>query len=311
MGSQGSGARGIFLFLLGVLVGAAGCYFGCRHTNEESRSSPAAKPAAIATAPRHGAARRSHPEASSPPAHSPAAGAVKPTDDESGPVEGVRVALVIDDLGRSVEDVETLSRLGVTMTYAVLPFETATPEVAAALQRRGAEVLCHLPMEAKNGQDPGPGALRFGMSQDELQQATAAALAAVPGAVGVNNHMGSRLSADERSMRAILVVLAGRHLFFLDSRTSPESIGYRLATSLGVPAAERQVFLDGDLRPEMIRQQFARMLQVARTRGSVIAIGHPHPATLEILAAEVPRARALGYRFVPVSDLLDRPGASR
>ncbi|HXO22375.1 MAG TPA: divergent polysaccharide deacetylase family protein [Thermoanaerobaculia bacterium] len=310
-GSKGSGARGFLLFLLGVLVGGAGFYFGCRHSGDESRLESATSPkvAARAVSPRHRASRQGHSDPAS--IHPSAAGAAKPSGDDPGPVEGVRVAIVIDDLGRSVEDVETLARLGVAMTYAVLPFETATPEVIAALHRHGAEVLCHLPMEAKNGADPGPGALRFGMDQDEIKQATAAALAAVPGAVGVNNHMGSRLSADERSMRAILAVLASRRLFFLDSRTSPESVGYRLATSLGVPAAERQVFLDGDLRPEMIRQQFARMLQVARTRGSVIAIGHPHPATLETLAVEVPRALAEGYRFVPVSDLLDRPSAAR
>jgi polysaccharide deacetylase 2 family uncharacterized protein YibQ len=219
----------------------------------------------------------------------------------------VRIALVIDDLGRSVEDVETLGRLGIPITYAVLPFESETPAVVAAIHHLHAEILCHLPMQPVNGQNPGPGALLYGMDREALQKATSAALAAVPGAVGVNNHMGSRLSADERSMRAVLGVLRDRGLFFLDSRTSPESVGYREAAKMGVPAAERQVFLDSDMRPRMVREQFLRTLEVAKKRGSAIAIGHPHPATLAMLAAEVPRARAEGYEFVAVSRLLDRP----
>src|SRR5206468_1910667 len=101
-------------------------------------------------------------------------------------VDGVRVALVIDDLGRSVDEVETLERLGVPLTYSVLPFEEETPAVVALLRRHGDEILCHLPMEPVHGQNPGPGALTHGMDAGELRAATAAALVAVPGAVGAN-----------------------------------------------------------------------------------------------------------------------------
>ncbi len=218
-----------------------------------------------------------------------------------------QVALVIDDLGRSLDDLENLRRLGVPLTYAVLPFESQTPEVVATLSRRHEEILCHLPMEPRNGGNPGPGALRIGMSRDQLRAATDAALAAVPGAAGANNHMGSGLSADAPSMATILGVLGEKRLFFLDSRTSAQSVAYRLATSLGVPAAERQVFLDDDPSPDAVAAQFHHLLDLARTRGEAIAIGHPHPATLATLALEVPRAQSLGYRFVRVSALLDRP----
>ncbi|MEA2694543.1 MAG: uncharacterized protein QOJ16_3930 [Acidobacteriota bacterium] len=321
--------RGIFLFLLGFLAGAGSLYFGCRNVGRESegpaeaRSTapdhPRTSPAPSSRPPRpHRKASRPveataasaaplsvpappEPHSAAPP--EPAA----PRTGAEGPVAGVRIALVIDDLGRSVEDVETLGRLGIPITYAVLPFESETPAVVAAIHRLRAEILCHLPMQPVNGQNPGPGALLYGMDREALQKATSAALAAVPGAVGVNNHMGSRLSADERSMRAVLGVLRDRGLFFLDSRTSPESVGYREAAKMGVPAAERQVFLDSDMRPQMVREQFLRTLEVAKKRGSAIAIGHPHPATLAMLAAEVPRARAEGYEFVAVSRLLDRP----
>ncbi|HEX2224749.1 MAG TPA: divergent polysaccharide deacetylase family protein [Thermoanaerobaculia bacterium] len=220
-----------------------------------------------------------------------------------------RIALVIDDLGRSVEDIRILERLGVPITYAVLPYEEETPAVAAELRQRNREILLHLPMEPRNrAENPGPGALLLGMPRDQLRELTAEALQAVPGAVGVNNHMGSGLTEDEGSMEAILSVLVKRKLFFLDSRTSAQSVGYRTAMGLGLPAAERQVFLDPDPRPEAIRTQFQRLLDLARQRGAAIAIGHPLPATLAALAEEVPRARAAGFEFVPVSYLLDQPG---
>ena len=220
------------------------------------------------------------------------------------------MALVIDDLGHSVEELEPIEDLRVPLSYAVLPYEQQTPQVVSELRDRGAEILLHLPMEPSNGdKDPGPGALRLGMTPDELRQGTLDALEAVPGAVGVNNHMGSGLSADEPAMSTILRLLSGRGLFFLDSRTSAQSVAYRVATRLGIPAAERQVFLDPDPQPEAIRQQFHRLLGLAHARGAAVAIGHPHPETLAVLAEEIPKAQALGYEFVPVSYLLDRPDA--
>ncbi len=221
----------------------------------------------------------------------------------------VRVALVIDDLGYELDELKPLLALGVPVTYSVLPFADHTPEVVAELRRRKAEILLHLPMEPKNGQNPGPGALLQGMSDGELREKTAAALKAVPGAVGVNNHMGSLLSSEEGPMTAVLGVLAERGLFFLDSRTSAETVGYKVAIGLGIPAAERQVFLDdGEPGAEAVHVQFERLLTLARARGAAIAIGHPHPETLAALAREVPKAKAEGVEFVPVSFLLTRSG---
>jgi polysaccharide deacetylase 2 family uncharacterized protein YibQ len=227
---------------------------------------------------------------------------------EPGSEPVARIALVIDDLGRSLEDVHTLEQLGVPISYSVLPFEEHTAAVVADLRRRGKEMLCHLPMEPRNGENPGPGALLLGMPRSQLRELTADALAAVPGATGVNNHMGSSLTEDEGSMEAILGVLKGRKLFFLDSRTSAQSVGYRTAMDLGVPAAERQVFLDNDPSPAAIEAQIQRLQSLARQRGSAIAIGHPYPTTLATLAKEIPRLRAAGFELVPVSYLLDHPG---
>ncbi len=309
---------GLLLFLFGLVIGAGALYLGCgtrpRGGEEPRGEGTAAATSAVPGAESAASAAQPAGQAEPPPEPTPAAGPDAPAAgtpaagaaDEPAP-DGARLAIVIDDLGRDPADLTALGRLGVPITYAVLPFEEHTPEVVAELRRQGVEILLHLPMEAQGGNDPGPGALLYGMAADELERRTAAALAAVPGATGVNNHMGSRLSADEGSMRAILGVLADRNLFFLDSRTSAKSVGYRLASALGVPAAERQVFLDSDPKPELIRGQFARLLDVARQRGSAIAIGHPFAETLAALAEEVPRAKAAGYQFVPVSYLLDRP----
>ncbi len=216
-----------------------------------------------------------------------------------------RIALVIDDLGRSLDDLDTLGALAVPLTYSVLPFESRTPEVVAKLRRRQAEILLHLPMEAKGGNNPGPGALLLEMSSEELVTATRRALAAVPGAVGVNNHMGSGISARLESITTVVGVLAEESLYFVDSRTSPDTLGYSVARHLGVPAAERQVFLDNDRAPEAIRGQFMHLLEVARERGGAIAIGHPYRETLEVLATEIRAAREEGFEFVTASSLLD------
>lgn len=222
------------------------------------------------------------------------------------PPSGALVALVIDDLGRRVEDVARLAALGVPLSYAVLPFESHTSEVLAAVERIGGEILLHLPMEGRDGANPGPGALRVGMPEAELVAATRAAMEAVPGAVGVNNHMGSVLSADASSMRAVLAEIAGDGVYFLDSRTTAESVAYPAARQLGMAAAERDVFLDGELDAGAVRRQFYRVLEVARETGAGIAIGHPHEVTMGVLEEEVPRAVELGYRFVVVSALVDR-----
>ena len=299
------GPSGFWLFLLGVAVGAGILYLAC-HTSPQSEragSSPGPQAASGKTAHRPRlppAGRRATPE--------PAERVQQAAPGEAPASRPARVAVVIDDLGRSTDDLLPLERLGVPLTYAVLPFEENTPAVVSQLHRHGEEVLLHLPMEPKHGENPGPGALLLGMSDDQLRERTVAALQAVPGAVGVNNHMGSMLSADPRSMGTILRLLSARGLFFLDSRTSPDSVGYRTAVSLGVPAAQRQVFLDPDPRPEAVHEQFRRLLDLARTRGSAVAIGHPHPDTLAVLTAEVPRAKAQGFDFVPVSYLLDKSG---
>ena len=128
----------------------------------------------------------------------------------------------------------------------------------------------------------------------------------MPGAIGVNNHMGSQLSSDRSAMTAILGEIRREGRYFLDSRTTAASVGFEVARELGIPAANRDLFLDDDPGRKAIAAAFARLLETARERGAAIAIAHPRPATLEVLADEIPRAVAAGFEFVPVSYLLER-----
>ena len=219
-----------------------------------------------------------------------------------------RIALVIDDLGRSLADIDRIEALGVAITYAVLPFETRTTDVSKRVLDGGHELICHLPMEPASGANPGPGALTSAMTGRQLAKATRAALRAVPGAVGVNNHMGSSLTADRRAMRSILRVVGNHNLYFLDSRTSADSVGFVVAREKGIPAAQRQVFLDGELSREWIDGQLLRAMEIAKRDGAAVVIGHPHRVTLDALADWVPEALAAGYEFVEVSKLLERSG---
>jgi polysaccharide deacetylase 2 family uncharacterized protein YibQ len=236
----------------------------------------------------------------------PRESAVATVHPREGKETAARVAIVIDDLGRSLREIDRLEALGVPLTYAVLPWETHTADVVARLRAHGAEILCHLPMEAQGGADPGKGAIEDDLSPRRIERRTREALEKVPGAVGVNNHMGSRITADRKAMGEILDVVAERGLFFLDSRTTPESVAYEIARSRAIPAAQRDVFLDAERTPEAVRAELGRLFALAREKGAAIAIGHPHEVTLAALEEEIPKAKAAGIEFVPVSYLLDR-----
>jgi hypothetical protein len=128
--------------------------------------------------------------------------------------------------------------------------------------------------------------------------------ATVPGAVGVNNHMGSAATADPRVMRAVLAVLSRRGLFFLDSRTTDATVAEETAGDASVPAVSRRVFLDDVATEEAVRRQLEELVRRARLEGDAVAIGHPYPATLAVLEKELPELASRGVRLVKVSDLV-------
>lgn len=216
-----------------------------------------------------------------------------------------RIAIVIDDVGWDPQAIAPLFALEVPLSLAILPETPYRAAIAQAARQRGWDVLLHLPMEpAASTVPPGKYALFSHMSAAELTAQLEAALRALPAAVGVNNHMGSRFTENREAMRTVLQQLKRRRLFFLDSRTSPHSQAYRLARELGVPTAQRHVFLDAEAEEGKIRQQLERLLHLARRHGSAIGIGHPYPETVAVLRQMVPQLRQAAVEFVPVSHLV-------
>lgn len=195
-----------------------------------------------------------------------------------------RFALVIDDMGYHQKIGDALLDLPLDLSFAFLPFAPHTESQLKHAQSRGRDILLHLPMEATDSKwNPGRGALLLAMQQQTIQRTIQQDLAAVPGAIGVNNHMGSRFTENEPAMRTVLAMLKQRHLFFLDSQTSPKSVGVRIAKELGIPALHRNVFLDNQQDKEIIKKQLDALIFLAKKQGFAIGIAHPHQATLDAL----------------------------
>ena len=172
-------------------------------------------------------------------------------------------------------------------------------------QRR--EVMLHLPMEPENypAADPGARAVMVGMSQQQIEELVDRAVASLPTVGGVNNHMGSRATADPTTMQAVMTVLRQRNLFFVDSMTTNQSVAYQAAVQAGVPALRSRLIIDADEKdPQQIRRNLATLVKSARSSGFAIGIGHPYATTMEVLRSEIPRLRAAGVHFVTVSELL-------
>nr|MDA8164917.1 divergent polysaccharide deacetylase family protein [Desulfobacteraceae bacterium] len=204
-----------------------------------------------------------------------------------------RVAIVVDDMGLSRVRGEQMLAQDLDLTFSFLPHAPHTEALIRAAKRRGRDILMHLPMEPEDAKrwDPGPGALFLSMSKAALRQEVERDLALVPGALGVNNHMGSKLTADREAMRTVLALFPPRGLFFLDSLTTPASVGFQVAMELGVPARRRDVFLDNVQEPAAIARQIDQLIQKARQHGTAVAICHPYPATIAALAANRQRLR--------------------
>jgi len=214
------------------------------------------------------------------------------------------VAIVFDDAGGSTEDVEEIIAIGRPVTVAVLPGLAHSSEVARRAAAAGLEVILHLPVEAAGRQPLGPYGVTTAMSDAEIQATVRDALRTVPGAVGVNNHMGSLGTADRRLMRAVLAVARERGLYFVDSRTTPETVAAETAAELGVPRADRTIFLDNVDDEEAIRAEVQRLISLARTRGEAIAIGHAHRSTPRVVAQMRDEFDRQGVELVPLSILV-------
>ena len=216
------------------------------------------------------------------------------------------LAILIDDLGNDPAPARRIAGWPEPVSGAVLPGLAYSAASAKALSDGGKQVLLHLPMEPQGYPRvrPGPGVVLRAQSDGEIERTLESDLATVPGAAGVNNHMGSAATADPRVMHAVARVLSRRGLFFVDSRTTEATVAERTAEEESVPSARRRVFLDDVATEAAVRAQLDEAIARAKAEGGAIAIGHPYPATLSVLEKELPGMAERGVRLVKVGELV-------
>ena len=218
------------------------------------------------------------------------------------------LSIIIDDLGNALEAGQRTVNLQGPVACAILPHTPFGGTLAAQARDAGKEVMLHLPLQSQDGVGwAGPGESGLNTTHEQFLRILRRDLEAVPHVVGVNTHMGSLVTRHPGHMAWLMEELSQRaELFFVDSFTTPESVALLAAKEWGVPAARRDVFLDDDRSMSAVDQAFDRLLEVARDKGHAIGIGHPYPATLEVLERRLPSLSAEGVMLIPVSDAVQR-----
>lgn len=220
------------------------------------------------------------------------------------------VAFVIDDFGNNMAGTEEILSLPVPLTVAVMPFLPSTKQDAELAHQKGHDVFVHLPMEPIRGKRSwlGPGAITTDLSDDEIRSRVEKAIDDVPHAIGMNNHMGSKVTANERIMRIVLRVVKERGLMYLDSKTTDKSVAAKLAKEMGIPYVENQIFLDDVYSVPHITKQMEKVCQRIGNHPLCIAIGHvgpPGKKTASVLRQYIPRIQKEA-EFVTISMLIQQ-----
>jgi len=221
--------------------------------------------------------------------------------------QATMLAIIIDDLGNDLPLGFQALTLSGPVTYAILPHTPYASTLAEAAHSRGKELMLHLPMQTLDGRPMGPGGLNMDMGRKEFERTLNSSLASVPHAAGVNNHMGSLLTQHPGAM-AWLMRAMKRHkgLYYVDSRTDERTVAEQQARSAGLPASRRDVFLDNVRDESAVLAQLQEAVVKAQRNGAAIAIGHPYPETLAVLARELPRLAEYGVVLMPVSALIEQ-----
>jgi len=219
---------------------------------------------------------------------------------QAAPTGKAYMSIIIDDLGQSTErDSRTLALPG-PVTMAIMPDTPHATDFARQAHKAGKTVILHMPMDPATG----PYAWHPGIAIDELARRLEAALAKVPYAAGINNHMGSRMTAQREPMAWLMGELQQRHLFFVDSRTSAATVAAAEAQRIGLAHVSRDVFLDDVRTTEAITGQLQQGIALARKQGSAVLIGHPYPQTLEVLERALPQLKGQGIELIRLSQMI-------
>jgi polysaccharide deacetylase 2 family uncharacterized protein YibQ len=203
----------------------------------------------------------------------------------SPPFPYPKIGIIIDDLGYDISLANALLELDLPLTFSVLPFTPNTRLIARKAWNDGRETMLHLPMEPMNypAINPGDGVLLVSMDREMILDTLTRDLSQIPFVAGVNNHMGSRFTKNEEKMIIVLAELKRKGLYYIDSRTSSDTVGFDVAKKMALRTASRDIFLDNHLSENALKIQMERLLSVARHKGSAIGIGHPHKKTFDLL----------------------------
>jgi polysaccharide deacetylase 2 family uncharacterized protein YibQ len=231
------------------------------------------------------------------------------------------ISIIIDDMGYSLDRGEQAIAIPAPLTYAILPNSTHARSLATKAFAAGKEVMVHLPMENTAQIPMAHGALTSAQPKDDFLRAIyqsldrvphatginnhmGSALTQEPHATGINNHMGSALTQEPQAMRWLMEAIKDRQMYFIDSRTTPDTIAFTTAQSHQLRAASRDIFLDNEKSIHAIDRSFQQLLRLARRKGTAIAIGHPHPITLAYLAMALPKIENI--KVVSISELITK-----
>jgi len=220
-----------------------------------------------------------------------------------------KIAIIIDDFGYKVDGVISgLMKLDLTITYSIIPGLKHSKELAERLHKTGKPVMIHLPMQALERKVESDGySLMLDMKEKEIRERVRKAVAAVPHAVGLNNHMGSAATVTDSLMLPALEEIKKANLFFIDSKTHPNTRAHMLAKKMGLSSELNDIFLDNEESAEKVQQKMWQLADLAAAQGAAIAIGHPHEYTLQALKEIGPQLVQRGFEFVAVEELVRKP----
>ena len=214
------------------------------------------------------------------------------------------LAIIIDDLGHNLSNGQRAVRLSSPITYAVLPDSIHAETISHLAHASNKEVMVHLPMTNHSNFPDSPNTLNEQQAEHEFLDTVARAIQQVPYAIGINNHMGSRLTEQRTQMTWLMQDLKKRDMFFIDSRTTPATVAEQIAIETNLKAAHRDVFLDNTRSYEAISAAFAAAVHIAKTQGSALVIAHPYPITLQFLEETLPLMKDMGIEIIRTSELV-------
>jgi len=213
------------------------------------------------------------------------------------------IAIIIDDMGNQYQNGLDLVLLPYPLTLSFLPNRPHSRALSSLAQQYNKEIMLHSPMENQRGLELGIGGLLETMSEKEIKSTLSQSFKAIPNMIGINNHMGSKLTTKPKIMKWVMEKVQQHPFYFVDSRTSADSIAAQTAEEFQIPTLSRDVFLDHRQTRNFVQKQFLKLIKIAKEKGTAVAIAHPHKVTVDYLSWALPKLDEKGVRIATISAL--------